>query len=62
MKTTTVLAVLIGCVAATAQAQKPSSAFDRGHSMQAWQNPGYAAVVAKCQKPPQPFAIGGGPG
>jgi gluconolactonase len=60
MKSTTALAVLLGCAAATASAQKPSSAFDRGHSQQAWQNAGYAALVAKCKKPPQPFSIGGG--
>ena len=60
MKTTIALAVLAGCVAATASAQKPSSAFDRGHSQQSWQNAGLAAAVAKCKKPPAPFSIGGG--
>jgi gluconolactonase len=59
MKTTIALAVLAGCVAATASAQKPSSAFDRGHSQQSWQNPGLAAAVAKCKTPPKPFSIGG---
>ena len=60
MKSPLALAVLIGCVVATASAQSPSSAFARGNSLQAWQNPGLPAVLAKCEKPPQPFAIGGG--
>lgn len=60
MKSTIALAVLIVCVAATASAQSPSSAFDRGNSRQAWQDPGLSAVLAKCRKPPQPFSIGGG--
>ena len=46
--------------AASASAQKPSSAFDRGHSQQSWQNPGLAAAVARCKKPPAPVSIGGG--
>ena len=59
MKSTIVLIALIGCAAATASAQSPSSAFPRGNSQQAWQNSGLPAVLAKCQKPPQPFRIGG---
>ena len=52
------LAVLFGCAAAAAAAaQSPSSAFPRGSSKQAWQDPGLPGVLAKCQKPPQPFAI-----
>ena len=62
MKPTIALAVLLGCAAATASAQSPSSAFDRGHSLQSWQDPGHAALVAKCKTPPKPFAIGGGGG
>ena len=54
------LAMLIGSAAATASAQSPSSAFDRGNSKQAWQDPGLPAVLANCQNPPQPFSIGGG--
>ena len=53
MKTTIALAVLVGCATTTASAQKPSSAFDRGHSLQSWQNPGLAAAVSKCKKPPE---------
>jgi sugar lactone lactonase YvrE len=60
MKITIALAVLAGCVAATASAQKPSSAFDRGHSQQSWQNPGLAAAVAKCKTPPAPSPIRAG--
>jgi len=61
MKTTLALAVLAASAATTALAQKPSSAFDRGHSLQSWQNPGLAAAVAKCKKPPAPTSIGGAP-
>jgi gluconolactonase len=60
MKTTIALAVALGCAAATASAQSPSSAFDRGHSLQSWQDPGYAALVAECRNPPRAFSIGGG--
>jgi gluconolactonase len=60
MKSTIALGVLLGCgVAATTSAQSPSSSFPRGSSLQAWQDPGVPAVLAKCQKPPQPFRIGG---
>lgn len=61
MKSTIVLTVLMGCAVAAASAQSPSSSFPRGNSLQSWQNPGLPAVLAKCQKPPQPFSIGGGP-
>ena len=60
MKATIVVTVLLGCAAAAASAQSPSSSFPRGNSQQSWQNPGLPAVLAKCQKPPQPFSIGGG--
>jgi gluconolactonase len=60
MKTTFALAVLAGCAAAVASAQSPSSSFDRGHGMQAWQNPGLKAELVKCKAPPKPFSIGGG--
>jgi sugar lactone lactonase YvrE len=60
MKTTFALAILVGCAAAGASAQSPSSSFDRGHSMQSWQNPGLKAELAKCKTPPKPFSIGGG--
>lgn len=60
MRTSTALAVLLCCAATTATAQSPSSAFDRGNSKQAWQEPGLATVLAQCRTPPQPFAIGGG--
>ena len=54
MKSAIVLTVLLGCVAAVAVAQSPSSALDRGSSLQAWQNPGYPGVLAKCKNPLQP--------
>jgi sugar lactone lactonase YvrE len=55
------IAALMTCAAATASAQSPSSAFDRGASKQSWQEPGLAAVLASCRKAPAPFRIGGGP-
>jgi sugar lactone lactonase YvrE len=60
MKTTVALGVLLGCAAATASAQGPASSFDRGKSLQSWQDPGQPALLAKCAKAPQPFRIGGG--
>jgi gluconolactonase len=60
MKSTVAVSVLLSSAVATAFAQSPSSAFDRGHSQQSWQNPGLAAVLAKCKNPPKPFSIGGG--
>ena len=59
MKTTIALAALLASVS-TAFAQAPSSSFPRGSSQQAWQNSGLPALVAKCKKPPEAFAIGGG--
>jgi gluconolactonase len=60
MKSTIALAVLLSCAAASAIAQRPSSAFDRGRSLQSWQDPGRPAVMATCRSQPEPFAIGGG--
>jgi sugar lactone lactonase YvrE len=54
------LAVLLGCAAAAVCAQSPSSAFPRGDSLQAWQDPGLSDVLARCQTPPEPFSLGGG--
>jgi gluconolactonase len=54
------LAPVLLVFAATAIAQQPSTAFDRGHSLQAWQDPGYAALTARCKVPPPPRATGGG--
>lgn len=51
MKTTlAAAAALLFSVAAAAQ--QPSSAFDRGHSLQAFQDPALAAVTARCKTPP----------
>ncbi|HEY8519290.1 MAG TPA: SMP-30/gluconolactonase/LRE family protein [Gammaproteobacteria bacterium] len=62
MKSRIVLAVLLGCAASAALAQSPSSAFDRGNSLQAWQDPGLPAVLERCATPPAPFRLGGGGG
>nr|MBO2514381.1 hypothetical protein [Gammaproteobacteria bacterium] len=59
MRTRTVLLVLLGG-AAVAHAQSPSSAFPRGQSLQAWQDPGLPEVLAQCSEPAEPFSIGGG--
>ena len=52
----------LACMAtfgSVALAQSPASSFDRGSSKQAWQDPGIAAIQAKCKVRPAPFAIGG---
>jgi gluconolactonase len=59
MKAVPVLVVLLA-FAPMATAQQPSSAFDRGRSLQAWQDPGYAALTARCKVPPPARAPGGG--
>jgi N-ethylmaleimide reductase len=61
MKPTIALAVLVGCAAAIVSAQGPSSSFDRGKSLQSWQNPGLQGVLAKCKNPAKPFSIPGAP-
>jgi gluconolactonase len=53
------VALLVAFVS-LADAQSPASSFDRGSSLQAWQDPGLAAVQAKCSRPPAPFALGAG--
>jgi gluconolactonase len=62
MRSTIAFAVLLSCAAATASAQSPASAFDRGNSLQSWQDPGRPAVLAQCAEPPAPFRIGGSGG
>ena len=52
MKSRVALAVLLACAAAAAAAQSPSSGHPRGSGLQAWQNPGLPAVLAKCKTPP----------
>ncbi len=59
MKSPLAAAIFLG-FAASATAQQPASAFDRGHSLQAGQDPGLAAVVAKCSTPPKPAPVRGG--
>jgi gluconolactonase len=51
-------AILLLCVAAVVvSAQGPAQSFDRGRSLQAWQNPGFPAVMAKCTSPAKPFSL-----
>jgi gluconolactonase len=60
MNSRNALAVALSCAAAavlSAQGPSPSSAFPRGSSQQSWQNPGEAAVLAKCKTKPAPFGI-----
>jgi gluconolactonase len=52
MKTTTMLVLTLG-LASSAFAQSPSSAFERGKSLQAWQYPEYQAALKQCTNPPQ---------
>jgi sugar lactone lactonase YvrE len=60
MKSTITLAMSLCLGASAASAQNPSTAFERGASLQSWQNPGLADVLAGCASTPEPFAIGGG--
>ena len=53
-------AVLLSLATASAVAQSPSSAFDRGASLQAWQNPGLPALLESCRVAPGIRPIGGG--
>ena len=54
------LAMGLLVIAATSSAQQPSSAFDRGHSLQAFQDPALAAITSRCQTPPPVRAAPGG--
>ena len=47
----------VATLAAQGSQPGPSSAFPRGSSQQAWQNPGLQAVLAKCKVRPQAFSI-----
>ena len=60
MKTAIGLALVAACASAPTLAQSPASAFDRGSSLQAWQNAGLDDVLDECASPPAPFSIGGG--
>jgi gluconolactonase len=57
MRSKFALALLMSSVASIAYAQSPASAFPRGSSQQAWQNPGLPAVLEKCKVKPAAFAI-----
>ena len=52
MKSRVALAAFFACAAAAVAAQSPSSGHPRGTGLQAWQNPGLPAVLAKCKTPP----------
>jgi gluconolactonase len=60
MKSVITLSLLTTILAQTAMAQRPASAFDRGSSLQSWQDPRHADVIASCSSQPAPFRIGGG--
>jgi gluconolactonase len=59
MKATFAVAALLG-LAACATTRLPSSAFERGNSLQPSQEPGFAAFAAQCKKPPPVRAPRGG--
>ena len=48
-------------VATTTVAQQPSSAFDRGQSLQAFQDPRLSVITARCKTPPPVRPARGGP-
>ncbi len=52
MKSTLAVALLVGCATSAAFGQSPSSAFDRGNSLQGRQDPGLPALLARCENPP----------
>jgi len=54
------LGLLLALLANSATAQRPATDFDRGSSLQAWQDPRYAEIIASCENPPAPRRIGGG--
>jgi gluconolactonase len=45
------IALFLVCAVAAAAEPRPSSAFERGSSLQAGQDPGFAAIAAKCRTP-----------
>ena len=59
MKTMLAAAVAL-LITGTAIAQQPSSAFDRGNSVQAFQDPRLAGVPARCKTPPPARPARGG--
>jgi len=60
MKRTFAIALALLCLGACATRWLPSSAFDRGHSLQPAQDPGFTAFMAQCSHPPQARAPRGG--
>ncbi|MEJ0098230.1 MAG: SMP-30/gluconolactonase/LRE family protein [Pseudomonadota bacterium] len=60
-KSQLVAAAMLAGVSVMAMAQKPSSAFDRGSSLQASQDPRLPGIAAKCRNPPTLRPPRGGP-
>ena len=58
MKTSITLLLALG-FAGSAFAQSPSSSFERGSSLQAWQHPDYLQALGQCKNPPQPRVANG---
>jgi gluconolactonase len=52
MRSQITLAVVFVLATVVAAAQGPASSHSRGNGLQAWQNPGLPAVLAKCKTPP----------
>ncbi len=61
MKTQLITAAMLAGFSMVALAQKPSSAFERGSSLQASQDPRLPGIVAKCRNPPTLRPPRGGP-
>ncbi len=53
------LAGLAGLSSLPTLAQTPAAAFDRGASLQSWQDPGRGQLLEQCSVAPEPFGIGG---
>jgi gluconolactonase len=60
MKKPTLTAIVLMATAATAFAQQPSSSFDRGQSLQAFQDPALTEIAAQCKTPPAARRAPGG--
>jgi gluconolactonase len=59
MHRTLICAVALTLATVTGVAQQPPAAFERGSSLQAWQDPGFAALTASCKVPPPARAARG---
>jgi gluconolactonase len=59
MNTTLLTAAVLALTSGAAIAQQLPATFDRGHSLQAWQDTGFAALTASCKVPPPARAARG---